>query len=262
MQLNEIHSMMSSCSPITLEEMDGVKLMNRFDTKFVFSSSKLPDFFGHLKGNYKILEIAGERSFRYNTIYLDTSNYLFYNQHVTGKLSRHKVRYRSYESTGETFLEIKRKTNKNRTLKWRIKKNFDSAVQDNQVTEFIQTHISRHEILALNPVMQNGFTRITMVGVDTHERITIDFNMDFQAFNGTGITLPFIAIVELKNETFACHSPFRTAVLQTGIHPVGFSKYCIGNALLLDIPRKNILKERLLLIKKIENEYSESSVSW
>ena len=261
MQLSEIHPLLSSCSPITLEEMDSVKLMSRFDTKYVFSATKLPSFLESLMNNYKILEISGERSFLYNTLYLDTANYLFYNQHVTGKLSRHKVRYRTYESTGVTYLEIKKKTNQNRTIKWRIKKNFDTVAHDNEAAEFIQKHIPQQDNLDLHPVMRNGFTRITMVGVDSHERITIDFNMDFHAVNGQSINLPFIAIVELKSESFACHSPFRSAVLQSGIHPVGFSKYCIGNAMLLDIQRKNILKQRLLLIKKIENEYPKSAVS-
>lgn len=261
MQISEIPTLVSSCSPITLEEMDSVKLMNRFDTKYVFSSSRLPEFFAHLQGNYKILEIAGERSFRYNTLYLDTPGYLFYNQHVTGKLSRHKVRYRTYELSGITYLEVKRKTNQNRTIKWRIRKNQESGSNDAESTEFIEKHVPYKENLDLHPVMRNGFRRITMVGVDTHERITIDFDVDFQAYNGTSITLPFIAIVEHKSEAFACHSPFRSAVLQTGIHPMGFSKYCIGNALLLDIPRKNILKQRLLLIKKIENDYFKSSGS-
>jgi len=261
MQLSEIHPLLSSCSPITLEEMDSVKLMSRFDTKYVFSATKLPSFLESLMNNYKILEISGERSFLYNTLYLDTANYLFYNQHVTGKLSRHKVRYRTYESTGVTYLEIKKKTNQNRTIKWRIKKNFDTVAHDNEAAEFIQKHIPQQDNLDLHPVMRNGFTRITMVGVDSHERITIDFNMDFHAVNGQSINLPFIAIVELKSESFACHSPFRSAVLQSGIHPVGFSKYCIGNAMLLDIQRKNILKQRLLLLKKIENEYPKPAVS-
>lgn len=260
MLLSEIKPLMSSLCPISLEEMDSVKLMNRFDTKYVFSSARLPSFIKLLTSNYKILEISGERSFQYDTMYLDTSQYLFYNQHVTGKLSRHKVRYRTYESTGETYLEIKKKTNQNRTIKWRIKKSFDSVATDNEASEFIHEYISSDN-LDLSPVMRNRFTRITMVGVDTHERITIDFNMDFVAVKGESISLPCITIVEHKSESFACHSPFRSAVLKSCIHPVGFSKYCTGNAMLLDVPKKNILKQRLLLLKKIENEYLKSAVS-
>jgi hypothetical protein len=260
MQISEINTLMSSGSPISLKEMDSVRLMSRFDTKYVFSSSRLPSFLKLITADYNILEISGERSFQYDTMYLDTSQYLFYKQHVTGKLSRHKVRYRTYESTGETYLEIKKKTNQNRTIKWRIKNSFSSVAPDNEASEFIHRYISS-ENLDLSPVMRNRFTRITMVGVDTHERITIDFNMDFVSVNGESVSLPYMTIVEHKSESFACHSPFRSAVLKSGIHPVGFSKYCIGNAMLLDVPKKNILKQRILLIKKIENEYFKSAVS-
>jgi hypothetical protein len=260
MNLSEINNVLNLFSSITLEEMDNVKLMNRFDTKYVFSIAKLPSFLKLLTENYRLLEISGERTFPYNTVYLDTSQYLFYNQHVTGKLLRHKVRYRTYEASGATYLEVKRKTNKNRTIKWRLRNNFDSGLIDKEASEFIQEHIltSTHD---LNPVMRNRFTRSTLVGTETPERITIDYMMDFTGMNGKSIRLPFVTIVELKSETCACHSPFRSAVIKSGIHPVGFSKYCIGNSLLLDVQRKNVLKQRLLLLNKIENEYSKSTGS-
>jgi hypothetical protein len=260
MKSGELHTILNYFSPITLEEMDSVKLMNRYDTKYVFSAEKLPSFLNLLKGNYKILEMCKERAFRYNTLYLDTSKYLFYNQHVTGKLSRHKVRYRTYEATGVTYLEVKRKTNKNKTLKWRLKNNSDASVLDKEASDFIQKHIFNNK-LDLYPVMRNRFIRTTLVGIDTHERITIDYQMDFSAMDGKGTELPFMAVVELKRELLACHSPFRTAIRRSGIRPVAFSKYCIGNALLLDVPKKNILKQRLLLLNKIENEYSKSAGS-
>ena len=38
----------SNFSPISLNQMDGVKLMNRSDTKFTFSSEKLPALFENL----------------------------------------------------------------------------------------------------------------------------------------------------------------------------------------------------------------------
>jgi hypothetical protein len=260
MQINELHTLINSGSSITLEEMDSVRLMSRFDTKYIFSSSKLPVLIKMLCENYRILEISAERSFQYDTVYLDTSEYLFYNQHVTGKLSRHKVRYRTYESTGDTFLEVKKKTNKYKTVKWRLKKNFDAVALDNEALEFIQSFILQDN-LDLYPVMRNRFTRITMVGINTNERITIDFNMDFTAMKGENIKLPYLTVLELKSASYTCHSPFRSVVLQSGIHPVGFSKYCIGNAMLLDVPKKNILKQRLIFLKKIENEYLKSAGS-
>ena len=121
MALPEIQNILNSFGPISLEEMDSIRLMNRMDTKYVFSAGLLPLILDTLTASYKILEIEQKRDLLYHSRYLDTEEMLFYLQHVTGKLARHKIRFRKYESTGTTFLEIKRKTNKNRTVKWRIR---------------------------------------------------------------------------------------------------------------------------------------------
>ena len=237
--------------------MDSVELMSRFDTKYVFSADRLPYFFSLLNGNYRILEIAGDRAFPYSTLYLDTPDYMFYRQHVTGKLARHKVRYRTYLASGITYLEVKEKNNKLRTLKWRLLNNSDPGAMDQAAIDFLSEHFPGDR-LSLWPVLRNGFMRSTLVGISTHERITIDFNMDFAATDGTKFMMPYMTVVELKSECYTCHSPFRNAIRQAGVRPAGFSKYCTGNAILLDLPRKNILKEKILLLNKIEHEYNES----
>jgi hypothetical protein len=45
------------------------------------------------------------------------------------------------------------------------------------------------------------------------------------------------------------------------IYPAGFSKYCIGTALLNNSLKKNILKPKLLKIKSIENESFKSYIN-
>ena len=47
-------------SPITLEEMDSVKLLSRMDTKFVFTSSLLSAVLKELSQSYSVLEINGK----------------------------------------------------------------------------------------------------------------------------------------------------------------------------------------------------------
>ncbi len=252
----EIQSILDSFSPVTLEEMDCLRLMNRMDTKFVFSTGLLPVLLDSLTAEYKILEIGRKRSFRYNTRYLDTEEMLFYLQHVTGKLARHKIRFRKYESTGNTFLEIKRRTNKNRTIKWRIENSYDLGNLDEAASHFINKHIPCNPFV-LQPSLENRFTRITLAGFGTRERITFDFNMDFSTLNGEKAELPYLAIAELKSEGFPSWSPFVLSAKNLGIKSTGFSKYCMGNALLRDLPKKNILKQNILLLNKIENEYSK-----
>ncbi len=251
-----IHSVLQSYNPASLEETSCLRLMNRIDTKFVFSAAILPMLLETLSHTYNILEINSKRNFLYETRYFDTEEMLFYLLHVRGKLERHKIRFRKYESTDTSFLEIKRKTNRNRTVKWRIKNSYDSRITGEAASHFINKHVP-FMTSALIPVLENRFTRITFAGFNTIERLTFDFNMNFTSTEGSGIDMPYLAIAELKSDGYPAGSPFTTAAKALGIKPTGFSKYCMGNALLRDLPKKNILKEKIILLNKIENEYSK-----
>lgn len=244
--------------PIGLDEMDNVELMNRVETKYVFSSANLIMVLNHLSRDYRVLEIENLKVFPYNTTYLDTADHIFYMQQIRGKLNRHKIRYRKYESTGVSFLEIKTKTNKNRTIKCRIENSLSSNLPDSQAILFIGEYLPG-QLPELRPVLINGFNRITLVGINCRERVTLDFDLTFSAPESKKSEYPFLAIAELKRENYSCASPFVNVMKQIGIKPNGFSKYCVGSALVNEVPRKNILKYNLLLINKIENEYIKSA---
>jgi len=259
MPVPEIKGVLKSIAPISLNEMDKVRLMNRIDLKYVLSINRITALLARLDGNYRILEINEDRLFSYYTTYLDTSDYLFFNQHVTGRLERNKVRYRTYEATSTTFLEVKRTTNKNRTIKWRIENSLPSgSVYDERANEFIDKHIPHFSSL-LKPVLINRFKRITLVGPDMNERVTIDFDLSFSKPCGNFSDLPNIAIVELKKERSSERTQMTKILKDLSVRPTGFSKYCIGNSILYDLPRMNILKSKHLLIKRIENEYCTNS---
>ena len=255
---SEIQTVLSSFKPITLGEMGEVTLMNRVETKYVFSTLKLAFLLDSLSENYKVLDIGTVRAFPYHTTYLDTPELLFYTQQVTGKLNRHKIRYRWYESTGVSFLEIKKRTNKHRTIKWRIKNNLSSDSPDGIASAFIREYIN-YSVTDLKPVLINEFTRITLVGLEHKERITLDYNLSFTSPEGNNSCLPFLAIAELKREMHNGQTPVYKIMREAGIQPCSFSKYCIGSTFVRDMPRMNVLKSDLLLINKIENEYTRSA---
>ena len=52
---------------ITLDEMSGIRLMNRIDTKFVTTMPMLKTLLGMAQGEYMAQEIEGERNMRYQT---------------------------------------------------------------------------------------------------------------------------------------------------------------------------------------------------
>jgi hypothetical protein len=251
---SDIQKFLSSFASIQLNEMERVVLMNRMEIKYLFPVSKLPVLLNELSEYYRILDIDTIRTFPYHTTYLDTSDLLFYMQQVRGKLNRHKVRYRRYESTGESFLEIKKKTNKNRTIKWRIENTSMAQSPDAEAIRFIEEYLPYY-LPDLHPVLINGFNRITLVGKICNERVTLDYNLAFASPEGLNSEFPFLAIAELKREKITCVSPFVTVMKRMGIRSGRFSKYCMGSALIMDMPRKNLLKHNLLLINKIENEY-------
>ena len=53
--MNKSFAHTNNFNPISLNEMDGVKLMNRSDTKFTFSFEKLPSLFENLIHHQLIL---------------------------------------------------------------------------------------------------------------------------------------------------------------------------------------------------------------
>jgi hypothetical protein len=210
-----------------------------------------------MDGRYKVLEVHGYRISSYNTVYLDTPDHILFNQHVTGRKDRIKIRYRSYNSSSMTFLEIKKKTKKNRTVKWRIENSLSENKCDASAIEFINSHLSVNSG-NLRPVLINNFKRITLISTEAHERVTFDLDLSFAEPEGNFKELLFLAVVELKSDGLAVRSPFSEIVRQFSLFPTGFSKYCIGNVMLYDLPRKNILKPKLLLLNRIENEYNGS----
>jgi hypothetical protein len=241
---------------ISLEELGSLSLMNRVEIKYLLNFHNVPGLINMLADKYQALEIDGRRFFPYSSTYLDTEDSLFYNQHVRGQFDRYKIRYRRYEAADLSFLEIKRKTNKGRTIKWRIEKKADDSFFDNKATGFISKY-SPVSADSIKPVLLNTFTRITLAGIASKERITIDFNITFSDCNGNaGLTFPHLAIVELKKESFSDSSYFRSLIKTISARPTSFSKYCIGSCLLNNSLKKNTLKPKLLLLKKLENEYT------
>ena len=63
-------SLLNHFDPITLEQMSDIRLMNRTDTKFVTTRSRLEQLLMLAKDDYYVQEIDGERIAPYYTLYL------------------------------------------------------------------------------------------------------------------------------------------------------------------------------------------------
>lgn len=235
--------LISKFQPISLSEMGGIKLMNRTDTKFVTSIDKLMQLLQMAGDEYLVQEIDGKRNMSYATIYYDSEDYAFYNAHHDGHAGRQKVRVRSYVDSHQSFLEIKTKDNHGKTYKSRISAN-DALAQG-----FLRQNLHLDPQL-LEQKIENSFRRITLVNKAKTERLTIDTDLSFQNLTtGLKCSLPQLAIIELKRDGLQ-PSPILPMLRKLRIHPCGFSKYCIGEALTNPSLRTNRIKPRLQQLKK------------
>lgn len=210
--------------------MDSVLLMDRVETKFAMRESLLTDLLVAVADEYRVLEVAGGRLSDYSTLYFDTLARDCYRDHHNGRLHRHKYRMRSYGSSGPAFFEVKRKTNKGRTIKRRIP---IAAIRPMLAGDAaMMAYEAAGQRLDLAPQMWTYFSRITLVGHETAERVTLDVDLQFADSRQRRAALPGIAIVEVKQERHSRHSPIRQQLREMRVASLRISKYCIGSALL------------------------------
>ena len=240
---------LSDFNSISLEDLDRVQLLNRKDTKFVFSQSKLLQLLDRLKPFYRILEIEGKRIFVYDNTYFDTDEFFFYTQHHNECRKRFKVRYRKYCETNEQYFEIKVKDNKNRTIKNRLKINDGSGNFGEEEKRLILEIIGLPPE-QLSPKLDIQFSRITLADNSFNERLTIDTNLS--AKNGISSKIfDQLAVAEIKQKKYDPKSDFIQILRDLKISEMRFSKYCMGMLHVHKEIKYNRFKPKLLRINKI-----------
>lgn len=260
MATSRLNTHLQSYLPITLEEMDTVKLMNRTDTKFLISEDQLDQILSKAGLFYRAVEIGGEKITPYSTIYFDTSDAEMYTMHHNGKLNRCKIRTRSYLNSGISFLEIKLKNNKGRTSKKRIEidqHQFQTMSFGEKECAFLEARTG-YNADGLAPQVQNRFWRITLVDKSMTERVTIDFGLQFITVEDSVTKMiDGLVIVEMKQDG-ACKSKFREYLNELSVLPGSMSKYCLGMALLHPEVKNNRFKTKLRKINKITQHHDSN----
>ncbi len=240
----------SSFDSISLDDMSGIRLMNRTDTKFITTKDRLEELLKKAKSQYWMQDIDGMRNMPYFTRYFDTPECQMYISHQNGKKTRQKVRVRSYVNSGLAFIEVKNKNNHGRTKKKRISIE-DKDVERELYDEFLSQYLSYDPSILIEQI-ENNFNRITLVNKQKTERLTIDTGLRFNnLITGKEMSLNRLVIIELKRDGNA-YSPIRDIMRDLHIHPQGFSKYCMGMALTNESLKRNRFKERLMLLEKMK----------
>ena len=253
-----ITDILQQFEPITLQEMESVKLMNRIDTKYVVPMTVLPRLLQMAQANYYIQQINNKRTGDYDTVYYDTEDLDMYIRHHDRQLVRQKIRVREYVDSNLFFLEVKRKSNRGRTKKKRISIPCFALTPDLigqgkepiRVDDFLAAK-SWYRFEQISPRLRTAFTRITLVNKAMTERLTIDYRLQFTNLrSGEQTTIPNMVIVELKRDGHV-PSPMLDIMLTLRIKQLKISKYCIGTALTNHEVKQNRFKAKIRKINKI-----------
>ncbi len=260
MQMQGIAGLIAPFAPISLDGMEGVKLMNRIDTKYAVPLSVLPAILKAAREDYYAQEIDGKRIAAYDTVYYDTDGLDMYLRHHDRQLVRQKIRVRQYVDSDLTFLEIKRKNNKGRTKKKRITvPGFELSAttkgvgkKEWLVEDFVAAK-SRYRWQELSPRLRTTFHRITLVNKAKTERLTIDLGLEWENIRSHEVmTYPELVIIELKRDG-NIPSRMTDIMLSLRIKPLKISKYCIGTALTTLGLKHNRFKAKIRKIEKMLN---------
>ena len=253
---------MQGMKPISLDEMSGVKLMNRIDTKYVVTEGQLCTILSRICNSYYAQEVEGNRLSPYSTVYYDTPELTMYLIHHDRHLVRDKVRVRTYVDSHLTFCEVKHKNNKGRTKKKRIEVEPIPNILENPEAAAFLAEKQPYPISSLSPHLVTIFDRFTLVNYEKTERLTIDCNLRFENLrNGHTASMAPLVVMELKQDGRA-KSLLKDVLFDMRIRPFKVSKYCIGTCLTRPEVKQNRFKKKLRRIEKLKAvSYQPSAVS-
>lgn len=244
----DLKGLLATFEPITLAEMDAVRLMDRSEVKYLFPRRSLMPALAELKEAYRVFVAAGQPWSRNRTLYYDTDDMALYLRHHAGAMQRYKVRTREYVDSHIAFLEVKHKTGACRTAKERIPIAEPAARLWGEAADFVE-QMCPYPAGALWPKLWNYTTRITLVSKARAERVTLDIDLAF-ATGAERAVLPGVVVAEVKYAG-RHESEFIQTMRRLHVRETGFSKYCIGVSLLYPEVKHNNFKAKQRLVARL-----------
>jgi hypothetical protein len=261
--IRAIHGYTEGFTPISLKETSSIELMNRYDTKYLFSFRQLGEILQECKDAYLITTESDASLFLYRNLYLDTVGRQMFLAHHNGRLHRYKIRLREYAGFNLVYLEVKEKfkgkTRKTRTLLTDTGV-LEQCVSDPGLNSRMDSFIADttpFRLSQLSPAIHNSFHRITIVHRSKEERITIDTLLHY-SWGKTTVSNPGLVIAEVKHQAHRPTLEFERLLKAHSIRPGRFSKYCIGSIQTSTVKKYNNFKEILLHMVRLGYEQSPS----
>ncbi|TCC01592.1 polyphosphate polymerase domain-containing protein [Kribbella soli] len=229
--------------PISLEDvLAEAALQVRVDRKYLVPVGVFVELVNRLRDRFAVLEIDGQRTFQYESVYFDTPSHGLYRQHLQRRRYRYKVRTRTYLDSGECSFEVKLKGNRSETIKSRLpyaasdRGRLTDPARD-FLAEQLRTAYGVGPVDGLQPALVTTYRRSTLTDPTAHERLTCDIDLRFSDATRSIDVLPEAVLVESKTNGRAGAAD---AVLRDlRVRPIQVSKYCVAAALLNPTLRAN-----------------------
>ncbi len=223
--------------PISLDELVAdAGLMTRLDRKYLLPIADVATLLNALNPATRALQIAGERTFRYSSVYFDTPDLKSYYTAAQPRRRRFKVRTRSYVDTGGAFIEVKLRGPRGVTAKDRREYAPSDAAHltdeaRTEVASMLEAGAVDGEIAwQLQPAVTSTYERTTLLAHEGYARATIDTALAWRDEEGPNLAMPDMAIVETKSSSQP--SEIDRRLWRMGHRPQSMSKYGTGMAAL------------------------------
>jgi hypothetical protein len=245
--MGRVHEALRQFSSVSQALLASRALLRRVDRKFALAAGDVERVLASLSAAYGVLTSGSAFAARYRTVYFDTEDLRFYHAHRRGRPERYKVRVRHHLDREMSFVEVKHRDALGRSVKWVLPRPFGVSTLDDEARAFVERHcpVPARELTATVWVTCR---RITLVGYELDERVTIDCDLEY----GNGICSerwPNAAIAEVKQRRRANHSPSIQALREVGVRERAISKYCVATTRLFNA-RGNPFKPALRALEQ------------
>lgn len=236
---DSLESLAFQFDPASQQLREQRDLLRRVDTKYVCGDATAVDVLADLATDYAALPVPSGNVATYRSLYFDTPELRCYHDHRRGRRPRHKVRIRHYPDRALSFLEVKIKHNETVTDKRRLAIGFGTEALDARMKSFLETcGIAADDY---RPILRVDFRRLSLVGIRTCERVTLDCEVEARLLGGEHERFGELVVVEVKQSPFCVRTPIMRALSKAGLRAQAMSKYAIATALMRPELRKNRL---------------------
>lgn len=218
------------------------EMHQRAESKFVVSEANAAALVLALRHQFAVLPAGAALVADYRSLYFDTDDLTFFHAHRRGRRIRHKVRVRHYPDRALSVLEVKSRRAEHDSFKCRRSRDYGSNGFDADDMAFVREHCGPTG--ALLPQVWVTYRRVTLLGVNSPERVTLDMHLDMWRASGRG-RLRSAVVVEVKQPRLDHHSVAMAGLRAAGCRPGWMSKYCAAIAVTSPDVRTHPLASRL-----------------